>query len=115
MKAEYGIALLEKPLDEGLTKAEIINLFNALSGVHAIPLEIQGENSVAMGFINLTDAEYMNYDYTKLKSVVRSVLNDMDNENSACEYAVENGHGESTIYLARDLTLDRDVNHRDER
>jgi hypothetical protein len=101
LNKEYNIALLEKPLDEGLSKSEVMNLFDMLSGVNAIPIEIQGEHSTAMGFINLTDAEFMNYDYTKLEDFVKSVLNDMNNENDNCEYEVENNCGYSTLYLSR--------------
>ncbi len=106
---EYNIALLEKPLDEGLTKAEVIDLFDMLSGTSAIPIEIQAENSVAMGFINLTDAEFLNYDYTGLTNKVRAILNDMDLENEGCSYEIENGHGHSTIYLSRgeDRTIEK--------
>lgn len=101
LNKEYNIALLEKPLDEGLSKSEVMDLFDMLSGANAIPIEIQGENSAAMGFINLTDAEFMNYDYTKLENFVKSVLNDMNNENDNCEYEVENNCGYSTLYLSR--------------
>ena len=103
MKSEYNIALKEKQLDEGLNREELNDLYDLVSGVDVIPIEIQGESSTAMGFINLTDAEYMDYDYTKLEEVVRSVLNDMDKENSDYEYEVENRHGVSTIYLSRDI------------
>ena len=101
MKTEYNIVLKEKPLDEGLNKSEVMDLYDLLSGTDAIPIEIQGECATAMGFINLTDAEFMNYDYTELENVVKSVLNDMNNENPDCEYEVEHEHGISTIYLSR--------------
>lgn len=101
MNKEYNIALLEKPLDEGLSKSEVMDLFDMLSGAHAIPIEIQGENSAAMGFINLTDAEFMDYKYDELERVVKEILNDMNKENPDCEYEVNNNCGYSTMYLSR--------------
>ena len=101
MQTEYSIVLKEKPLDEGLTKAEIIDLFDMLSGVEAIPIEIQGENSAAMGFINLTDAEFFNFDYARIVNKVTKILNDMNLENPDGEYEVENNCGYSTMYLSR--------------
>ena len=101
MNAEYNIVLKEKPLDEGLTKEEVMDMFDLLSGAEAIPIEIQGESSSAMGFINLTDAEYMNYDYTALEDYISGILNDMEKEDEDCEYEIANNHGVSTIYLSR--------------
>ncbi len=101
MRTEYNIVLKEKPFDEGLTKEEVVDLFDMLSGPEAIPVEIQGESSSAMGIINLTDAEYMSYDYTALEELVKSILNDMDCESETCKYEVPNAYGVSTMYLSR--------------
>ncbi len=98
---DYGVALLEKPHDEGLSKDDVLFLFNKLSGVNAIPVEIQGENSTAMGFINLTDAEFMDYDYTELEKSVKEILNDMSRENESSSYECANKHGITTIWLGR--------------
>ena len=54
-----------------------------------------------MGFINLTDAEFMNYKYDELESAVKEILNDVNKENSNCEYEVNNNCGYSTMYLGR--------------
>lgn len=101
MNKEYNIVLKEKPLDEGLNKSEMMSLYDLLSGVNAIPIEIQGEHSAAMGLINLTDAEFMNYDYSELEKVVKEVLNDMNQEKDSCVYDVKNNCGYSTLYLSR--------------
>ena len=101
MKTEFNIVLKEKPHDEGLTKAEVMDLYDMLSGVEAIPIEIQGEYSTAMGFINLTDAEFMNYDYSNLESYIQEILNDMEKENEDCEYQIDTNCGYSTIYMSR--------------
>ena len=103
MKTEYNIVLKEKMLDEGLNREELNDLYDLVSGVDVIPIEIQGEFSTAMGFINLTDADYMNYNYTKLKEFIRTILNDIDKENDSCEYEIENKYGISTIFLSRNL------------
>lgn len=102
MTKTYGVALIEKPLDEGLTRSEVNDLFDMLHGVDAIPIEIQAENSAAMGFINLTDAEFMNYDYTALTELVASILNDMEKENQDCHYILPvSGFGDIDIWLSR--------------
>lgn len=98
----YGVALKEKPLDEGLERDEVIELFDKLHGGTGIPLEIQGYSSTAMGFINLTDAEFLNYDYTKVEELVRYVLDDMLRENPDHRYVVDvKGIGEIDIWLSR--------------
>ena len=99
--SEYNIVLKEKPLDEGLSQEEVIDLMDLLSGRDMIPIEIQANNSSAMGFINLTDAEFMNYDYSGLIQEVRRILNDMENEREDCTYYVKNNCGESSMYLSR--------------
>ena len=99
---KFGVVLKEKPLDEGLTRSEVMDLFDILSGVEAIPIEIQGDvNSTAMGFINLTDADWMDYDYSKLEDVVKNILNDMNNEKDPPIYECPNNNGVTTIWLSR--------------
>lgn len=107
----YNVALMEKQLDEGLSLPETVKLFRMLSGAEAIPIEIQGESSVAMGFINLTDAEFMSYDYSGLEGTVKDVLNDAENEDPDGEYEVANGSGVTTVKIIRNAS---DAGHRDE-
>ncbi len=102
MEVTYGVALKEKPLDEGLDRWEVIELFDKLHGASGIPFEVQAENSVAMGFINRLDAEFMNYDYTKVEELVRRVLNDMQYESPDCRYSVHfKNVGDIDIWLSR--------------
>ena len=98
---QYDIVLKEKQLDEGLDKSEIIALYDMVSGIDVIPLEITGKYSTAMGFINLTDAEFHSYDYTVIEQKVKDILDDMKKENPTCEYEIPNPYGISTIYLSR--------------
>lgn len=104
MYTEYNIVLLEKPLDEGLSKEECSIMFDMLSGSTALPIDIQGEFSCAMGFVNRLDAEFMDYDFAELTEFVQNILNDMNNESKTGEYDVPNNHGTSHMYLSRNLT-----------
>ena len=97
----YGVALLEKPLDAGLTKNESTKLFDRLHGIEAIPIEIQAEHSTAMGWINLTDAEILNYEYTGLTEFIQTILEDMENENPDGVYVYDDGTNEIDIFLTR--------------
>lgn len=97
----YGVALFERPLDDGITAGESMELFNKLHGIKAIPIEIQNENSTAMGWINLADAEILNYDYTGLTEFIQTILGDMKNENPDGVYVYDNGTNEIDIFLAR--------------
>lgn len=101
MQKEYNIVLKEKPLDAGLTRSELCDLFDMLTGIEAIPIEIQGEFSTAIGFINLYDAELENYDYSALENLIRGILNDMERESKTCEYPWNTEHGSHTIWLSR--------------
>lgn len=97
---EFSAAFIQKPLDEGLSEKEIIMLFKSLSGTHAIPMEIQAENAVAMGFVNLTDAEFMNYDLRKLEEFVKEIISDVEKENYVgwYEFPVE-GVGVLNVFI----------------
>ena len=104
----YGIALIERPHDEGINQEETVKLFSKLHGRYGIPYEVDGEYSSAMGFINLSDAEIMDYNYGEGSGVyqfIQSILNDMGNENESKEYSYES-HGEFftntiDIYIGR--------------
>ena len=87
---KFDVVFFERELDKGLSRIEINNLLNICKGDEVIPLEIQGENSVAMGFISLDMAESMNYIYDDLEWDVRQILDDMDQEteNHIYEYDV---------------------------
>ena len=93
----YDIVLIEKPLDEGLTKQECDKMFDMISGQEAITLDIQGENSAAMGFISVSAAEKMEYNMSVLKMFVTNVLNDMGCESDTGEYTLSERNPEGDI------------------
>ena len=80
------LCFFEREFDKGLSRIEIDNLLNICKGDEVIPLEIQGEYSVAMGFISLDMAESMNYVYDDLEWDVKQILNDMDRETEDHTY-----------------------------
>lgn len=82
-----NVALWEKPHDEGLTLSEVTELYQALPDkTEAIPIEFQGENSTAMGFIDIETAELMCYSYTELEEYVKEILDDMELESPDGKY-----------------------------
>ena len=104
MKTHFGIVLKEKPLDEGLTHEEVNDLFDMLTDTECIPYEVQAENSTAMGFINLTDADYLDFNYAEgspIYSFIQSILEDMDKESETGEYAFSATNGDIDIYITR--------------
>lgn len=87
---KFDVVFFERELDKGLSRIEIDNLLDICKGDEFIPLEIQGENSVAIGFISFDMAEAMNYVYDDLEWNVKQILDDMDleTENHIYEYDV---------------------------
>lgn len=88
----FDIVLVQKPLDTGMTKEDVIDLFDALNTDEAFNIEIQDENSVAMGFITTKAAEKLNYDYeaSGLNAFIKNILSDMNNESDDCTYQFNN-------------------------
>lgn len=102
MKTKYSVVLKEKPLDEGLERSEVMDLFDMLKGTSGIPIEIQGEWSTSMGFIDTDDADSLGYDYTVIEAFVREILEDMDKESPDCCYTVNVPDvGNIDIWLSR--------------
>lgn len=104
MNKEYSIALKEKPLDSGLTRAEVCDLFDMLNDTEGFPLDFEGVNSVAMGFISAKDAETINYDFkalSGLEKMIEEILSDMDKEDPDCEYTFRSEDIELSIWLSR--------------
>lgn len=83
---KFDIVLYERELDRGLNRIEISELLNICEDDEIIPIEIQGENSVAMGFIGLNMASEMNYVYDNLEEYIKGILNDMDKETENHTY-----------------------------
>ena len=104
----YGLALLEKPGAVGLTHTEIEILYGLVSSVFSngkcevYPIEIDGSQSCAMGFITVKAAESIDFDYDSsgLNEFVSSILDDTDLENEHNHYQFKG----IDIYLDR---LDR--------
>lgn len=84
----FGITLIEKPNVDGLTKAEVMEMYDQMDGDEAYPLEINGSESSAMGFITPEAAEILNYDYQEsgLNDFVAAILDDMNNESEDGTY-----------------------------
>lgn len=77
----YDIVLVEKPLDEGLSKQEIIMITERLGGEMFIPFEVWGDFSTATGFCNQDVAEKAGYDLSAEEEYVMRILNDMTLED----------------------------------
>jgi hypothetical protein len=87
--ATYGVALKEKSPDDGLDIVDAIGLFARLNDKQGIPIEIEADNSIAMGFVSMTEAEAMDYDFSGLKELLVPVMNDMEKEDPTCCYVRE--------------------------
>lgn len=89
-KVEFGIVLKEKNLVDGLTKGDVMDLFDMLSDTEAYPIELLAKEheSSAMGFITPAAAELCNYDYEKsgLHNFIADILDDMKKESEDCQY-----------------------------
>lgn len=83
------VALIEKEVPCGLTKSDILYLFDKLKitddSTEVYLLEVDNPNgaSSAMGFIKAEMAETLDYDYEScgLNRMIQDVLADVDNEN----------------------------------
>lgn len=89
MAKKVDVACWEKPVGEGLTKQEVMSLYDILKEGEALPLEIDNPNgtSVAIGFIAMASAENMNYDFYALKLGIESILEDMEKESDSGCYS----------------------------
>lgn len=97
----YDIVLKEKRLINGLSKTEVIALFDKLDAHEAYPIEIYAktQESSAMGFISQKGAEKIDYDYKEsgLQDFIAAILDDMRKESENCEYEFRN----MKIWLSR--------------
>ena len=86
----YGLVLREKYCTDGITKTDVMDMFDMLDGTEAYPIELSAyaQESSAMGFITPKAAEMVNYDYEEsgLRNFIASILDDMCAENENCEY-----------------------------
>lgn len=95
----YDIVLIEKPGCDGITLAEIKQIFPMLKDAEAFPIELEAKEHEcsAMGFITPNAAEQLNYEYDALRTFVANILDDMANETPDNTYSYQN----LTIYLTR--------------
>ena len=84
----FEITLVEKPNVDGLTKAEVMEMYDQMNGDEAYPLEIRGCETSAMGFITPEAAKILDYDYQEsgLNDFVAVILEDMNNESKDGTY-----------------------------
>lgn len=86
----YGIALKEKEFLSGLTRNDIVDLFDMLDNVEAFPIELEAKQheSSAMGFITPEVAKLLDYDYetSGLHDFIATILDQMDSETRDCTY-----------------------------
>ena len=86
---KYDVALIQKDGESGLTKAEVVALFDAINTDEVFPLEILAKDHEcsAMGFISAQAAdELFDYDYAALSDFVAEILDDVEKETASCEY-----------------------------
>lgn len=86
----YGIVLREKEFTNGLTRNDVIDLFDMLNNTEAYPIELEARyhECSAMGFVTPEVAELFDYDYEEsgLHDFIANILDDMENESDDCEY-----------------------------
>lgn len=85
-----GLVLREKYGKDGITRNDVIDLFDMLDRNEAYPIELSAhaQESSAMGFITSKAANLIDYDYegSGLHNYIASILDNMENENEICEY-----------------------------
>lgn len=93
---DFGIALKQKSGTEGLTRNEIVDLYDMLAGKQVFPLELEAHcaECSAMGFISVDAAEILDYDYEKssLHDYIASILEDINLEDEDSEYDFKGIH-----------------------
>ena len=99
MLTAVGVALKQKPLEDGLTREEASDLFDMLSGPEGIPIDISGQNACAMGFVNQTDADLIDFDFQPLKDAVMEILNNKNNESRTGFYVMRTKRVDLDIYI----------------
>ena len=84
----YGLVLREKYGTDGITKTDVMDMFDMLDGTEAYPIELSAyaQESSAMGFITAGAAELIEYEYSGLHNYIAHILDDMRRENDSCEY-----------------------------
>lgn len=87
-KIRYDAVFLEKELEQGVNAGDIAWMASLLEGAYYLPIEVQAENSAAIGFITVHAANDLNYDYEAFSAGVFEILNDMEKENETHNYRI---------------------------
>ena len=84
----YDAAFFQRQIDDGgLYPEELRKLLNMLDyDAPLLPLEIEGNSCIAIGFILEEAADRLDFDYKDLFSFVREILNDINKETPNNEY-----------------------------
>lgn len=90
----FDMALIEKTLDEGLTREDITELSDRIGDTQVIPIKIQSEYSAAMGFISQKAMERMRCDLWEITECVKLILESMtpDDNDNRYEYRHSDGN-----------------------
>lgn len=98
---EFALVLHEKPIYDGMTHTEAIDLIDMLGDHEFLPIEIEAKfhESIAVGFITMDFADKVNFDYegSGLNAFIANILDDMDNEHDDCIYTFK----DCKIWLTR--------------
>ena len=103
---KYDIVLKETPLEDGLTKQDILDIYDKMNEPEVLFCEISGAFSIAIGMIALSVAEELDYTYdddSELGHFISNILYDMRNESSNGEYNFEYDGTSYSVYLSRNL------------
>lgn len=95
---KFKVVLHHVELEEGLNKAQIVDLLDKLveDDRGYMPIEFHVNNSSAYGFISSTYYEELDYDISKITKVIEPVLENWDNEKEDKEYKLED---ETIVYM----------------
>lgn len=87
---KFGLVLKQKEAIDGLTKSEIMDLFDMLNDTKAYPIELEAKEHEcsAMGFITPETAEFFDYDYKNsgLHDFIAMILDNANLEEPNCIY-----------------------------
>lgn len=90
MSRLFDVYLIEKEIDEAfLTRQDLHELQSLSKTEHMIPLEVEGNTSIAMGFIDHEAANSIDFIFTELKKFVAQILDGelQESENHAYRFA----------------------------
>ena len=100
-----NVALKEKEHGDALSKKEVQALLGVITERHVIPVEIEADNSSAMGFVGLAAAEKASFDLRRLEDFLREIMNDMEKESENCVSFTETVNEQCRIYRLDDFMI----------